>query len=265
MRKPEVISPQRILIVLAGVLIFKVTLSVMLEYRNYFPPDFDSDFLRGRQSYFFGMYQWAFYTHIASGPVSLILGLILVSEQFRRRFPTWHRSLGKTQGALVLLLLAPSGLWLASYAETGFVAAWGFSMLAILTATCVLMGWQSAVKKRFAEHRRWMWRCFLLLCSAVVLRLIGGLATVTNVGVDWSYPFAAWASWLLPLMAFELGRVINRRFRRCAIVDESQFAPSSVNLSLPAMEMSARRAVAGIASRRNSTRPSTNAACTPPG
>jgi hypothetical protein len=265
MRKPDVISLQRILIVLAGVLIFKVTLSVMMAYRNYFPPDFESDFLRGRQSYFFGTYQWALYTHISSGPVSLILGLILVSEPFLRRFPTWHRSLGKTQGALVLLLLAPSGLWMAYYAETGFVAAMGFSMLAILTATCVLMGWQSAVKKRIADHRRWMWRCFLLLCSAVILRLIGGLATVTNVGVDWSYSFAAWASWLLPLMAFELSIAINRRFPQCAVVDESQFAPSSVNLLLPAMEMSARRAAAGIAPRRNPTLPSTNAACTPPG
>jgi hypothetical protein len=251
--------------VLAAALILKVTLNVMLEYCNYFPPDFESDFLRGRQSYFFGMYQWAFYTHIAAGPVSLILGLILVSEQFRRRFPKWHRSLGKTQGALVLLLLAPSGLWMAYSAETGVVAALGFSALAILTGTCVLMGWRSAVKKRFADHRRWMWRCFLLLCSAVILRIFGGLATVTNVGVDWSYPLAAWASWLLPLTVFELGRAINRRFRRCAIADKSQFAPSSASLSLPAMEMSARRAFAGIASRRNSTLPSTNAPCTPPG
>ena len=33
----------------------------------------------------------------------------------------------------------------------------------------------------FTDHRRWMWRGYLLLCSAVVLRLFGGLATVTGV------------------------------------------------------------------------------------
>ena len=166
MRKFDSTSLQRILVFLAGVLILKVTLSVMLEYRHYFPPDFKSDFLRGRQSYFSGTYQWAFYAHIAAGPVSLILGLILVSEQFRRQFPTWHRSLGKTQAILVLFLLAPSGLWMAYYAETGVVAAIGFSVLAIVTGLCVLMGWQSAVKKRFAEHRRWMLAMFsvAMLC-----------------------------------------------------------------------------------------------------
>jgi Predicted membrane protein (DUF2306) len=205
---------QSLLTLLAGLLILKVTVSVILGYRNYFPPNFEADFLRGRQAYFFGAYQWAFYTHIASGPVSLILGLILISEQFRMRFPQWHRSLGKTQTVVVLFLLAPSGLWMAFHAETGAVAAIGFSGLAIATGTCALFGWQSAVKRRFAEHRRWMWRCFLLLCSAVVIRLIGGLATVTDVGGAWSYPLAAWASWLAPLAAFDLSDAINRRVSR---------------------------------------------------
>ena len=48
-----------------------------------------------------------------------------------------------------------------------------------------------------------MWRCYLLLCSAVVLRLLGGLATVTGVTAIWFDPVAVWASWLLPLAAFE--------------------------------------------------------------
>jgi hypothetical protein len=78
--------PERILTLLAGVLILKVTTSVVSNYHNYFPPNFASDFLRGREGYFLGVYQWTFYTHILSGPVSLILGLILISERFRTRF-----------------------------------------------------------------------------------------------------------------------------------------------------------------------------------
>ena len=35
---------------------------------------------------------------------------------FRR--PGWHRLLGKLQVAVVLLLVAPSGIWMAPYAET---------------------------------------------------------------------------------------------------------------------------------------------------
>ncbi len=232
---------QRALAILAGYLILKVTVSVMLGYRDYFPPSFESDFLRGRQSYFSGAYQWAFYAHVASGPVSLILGLILISEQFRMQFPKWHRSLGKTQIVLILFLLTPSGLWMAYYAETGAIAALGFSVLAIVTGMCALLSWRSAVNKRFAEHRRWVWRCFLMLCSAVILRLIGGLATVSGVGGAWSYPLAAWASWLLPLAAFELSGASNRKLSRSGVLDEVHSPPSPAALSLPAMEISARR------------------------
>ena len=103
----------RLLKALAAILIVKVTLSVLVEYRDYFPPNFESDFLRGRETYFWGHYHLAFFTHIVSGPAALILGAILISERFRRSFPFWHRRLGRIQVALVSLLVTPSGLWMA--------------------------------------------------------------------------------------------------------------------------------------------------------
>jgi uncharacterized membrane protein YozB (DUF420 family) len=205
---------QRVVTLLAGLLVLKVTVRVILNYRNYFPPNFESDFLRGRELYFSGVYQWMFYTHIASGPFSIVLGMILVSEHFRRRFPRWHRYLGRTQVASVLLLVTPSGLWMAYYAAAGSIAAAGLAVLAVVTGICVALGWRSALKRRFAGHRRWMWRAFLLLCSAVVLRLMGGLATVTGTTATWVDPLATWMSWLVPLTAFELSELGKRRTRR---------------------------------------------------
>jgi len=200
---------QRALSVLAGLLILKVTVSVVLGYRNYFPPDFNSDFLRGREHYFFGGYQWAFYAHIASGPLALVAGTMLVSDPFRRRFPKWHRFLGRFQIANILLLVAPGGLWLAWYAAAGPIAAVGFAFLALLTGLCAALGVRAAVERRFAVHRRWMWRSYLLLCSAVVLRLVGGLVTVVGIHAAWFDPVASWASWSVPLALFELSRLRN--------------------------------------------------------
>jgi hypothetical protein len=197
-------TSMRVLVILVAVLIWKVTLSIVLEYRNYVPPNFESDFLRGRESHFWGAYSWAFYLHLISGPPSLILGTVLVSERLRRRSLAWHRRLGRLQVALVLLLVAPSGLWMAFYAATGAVAGVGLGLLAVATASCAWFGWRAAVARRFGDHRRWMWRTFVLLCSAVVLRMIGGLATVLELDADWLYPLSTWACWLVPLLVLEI-------------------------------------------------------------
>lgn len=203
--------PERVLTLLAGALVVKVLVQILANYPGYFPPDFSSDFLRGREGHFRGVYRWAFTTHVVSGPVALALGLVLVGERFRVRFPGWHRYLGRFQVACVLLLVTPSGLWMASRAAAGPVAAAGLAASAVATAVCVTLGARAAVARRFADHRRWMWRCYLLLCSAVVLRLIGGLATVTGAGAAWVDPLAVWVSWLLPLAAFEGREWAGRR------------------------------------------------------
>src|SRR5262245_33408666 len=174
MRKATLAALNRVLVGVAVVLILKVTLSVVIGYRDYLPPNFSSDFLLGRESYFWGAYSWAFYVHLASGPASLVVGTLLVSDRFRTIATKWHWRLGRFQVFCILLLVAPSGLWMASYAATGAVAGAGLGALAIATAVCVAQGWRMAVARRFDEHRHWMWRTYILLCSAVVIRLIGG-------------------------------------------------------------------------------------------
>lgn len=198
----------------ASLLILKVVATTIVNYRNYVPPNFSSDFLAGRQTYFFGSYQWAFYLHIFSGPIALALGLILVSERFRWRFPRWHRRLGRAQAMGVLFFVTPSGFWMALHAAGGPIAEVGFVILAMLTAACVTMGWRAAVQRRFETHRRWMWRCYLLLCSAVIIRMIGGAVLVTGFHAMWIDPLAAWASWLLPLAGYEVYRAGSRFLRR---------------------------------------------------
>ncbi|MBC7816229.1 MAG: hypothetical protein IAG10_04955, partial [Planctomycetaceae bacterium] len=104
---------RRALVVVFALLICKVTVAVMLGYPNYFPPNFQSDFLQGREGYFFGTYQWAFYPHIASGPAALFLGMLLISFQLLERVhydiliislrkPSNVRHLSPTQPILII-------------------------------------------------------------------------------------------------------------------------------------------------------------------
>ncbi len=189
---------------LASLLILKIIVGTIVSYRDYMPPNFEAIFLEGRESYFFREYQWAFYPHILSGPCSLLLGMLLISARFRQRYPKWHRVLGRTQVACVLLVVAPSGLWMAWYAAMGPVAGVGFALLAIATGLTVALGWRAAAVRRFDVHRRWMQRCFVLLCSAVVIRVNGGIGLVAGIEVEWFYVQTAWTSWLVPLLVWEM-------------------------------------------------------------
>jgi len=199
------------LLLVAAAVILKVTATILIGYRDYLPPDFASLFLGGRDAYFWDGYHIAFYAHILAGPITLVVGLLLLSGRFLRRFPRWHRRLGRLQVICVLLLLTPSGLWMAFYAESGPIAGAGFGLLALATALCIVMGWRSAIRRQFAVHRRWMTRCYILLCSAVVLRLLGGIALLAGSTADWPYQLSAWVSWLVPLAIYEVlcGRSVD--------------------------------------------------------
>ena len=218
MRAGVLTDPRPLLKPSTGLLVCVVLAGILRPYPRYLPPDFTSDFLLGRDPYFFGGYQWAFYAHLAAGPVTLLFGLALMTAALRRRFPAWHRRLGRVQVAVVLLALAPSGLVMSAHAATGAVAGIGFGALAVATAACAVLGWRAAVQRRFAAHETWMTRLFVLLCSAVVLRLMAGLAHLARFDADWLYPAAAWGSWVVPLTAYEAWRVTRRdrsSGRRC--------------------------------------------------
>ena len=139
--------------------------------------------------------------------------MILLSERFRLRFSRWHRILGRIQVANVLLLVVPSGLWMSWYAMTGAVAGAGFAALAVVTGLCATFGWRAAMQRRFDVHRLWMLRCYVLLCSAVVLRLMGGVVLLAEIEGEWTYAVSAWACWLVPLVILELSRLGTRNNR----------------------------------------------------
>jgi uncharacterized membrane protein len=203
--------PARLLRRLGAALILVVTARIVATYGAYFPPNFRSEFLLGREPHFHSADRAAFYAHIVSGPLALVVGLALVADGIRARWPTWHRRLGWIQVLNVLLVVSPSGLVMARHAAAGPIAGAGLATLALATAGCVTMGVRAAMRHQFRAHRRWMWRCFLLLSSAVVLRLIGGLATVTGFGPEWLDPAANWVAWLAPLAVFEAWEVVNTR------------------------------------------------------
>ena len=179
-------------------------IGILSQYRWYFPPDFQaSGFLQGRESFFHGSYRIAFYIHIVCGPLAILIATFLVWSGHRNYQVRLHRVLGKVQFVLVLLL-APSGLVMATRTYTGTLAGIGFGLLAVLTLASMGMLLAHVKRGEVARHRVWATRLFIMLLSPILLRMISGAAVVTGMESDGLYQFSAWGSWLVPLIAYEL-------------------------------------------------------------
>ena len=195
-----------------GLLAIKILVAILVEYQHYFPPSFTSDFLDGRAAYFWRGYHLVFYIHIISSPCALMLGAWLAWSGFRvsqqnvtkgmSRMRV-HRRLGRVQIALVLALVAPSGAVMAAYTRDNATAALGFLSLAGCTFATAVAGWFAAARDCWHEHARWMTRCLILLSSALVLRLMGGLTVWGEFEAETAYAMAAWGSWCIPLLSNE--------------------------------------------------------------
>lgn len=210
-------SLRRWIAILGVVVVARVLAGIVSTYGSYLPsPDFGADFLVGREASFFrGGYRVAFLAHILAGPPALVLAIVLAAPAPRRRFPRWHRRLGWCEAALVGLILAPSGLTMATEplpwlppAER-LVAGIGFATLALSTGAAVALGVVAARRRRFVDHARWMTRLVALLLSAPILRIMGGVAALVAPDLPWTYAASAWGSWLMPLLAVEVAAALG--------------------------------------------------------
>jgi Predicted membrane protein (DUF2306) len=217
---------RRGLSVALAVLGCKIWLSIVFEYRWYFPPNFEeATFLIGRRESFAGVYRIAFYTHIVASPIAILLatGLFLSAANAQRLTENWfgrsflsvfsrssdsvsfwavHRLLGKIEIVLVVLLVAPSGLVMAWGTLFGPVAALGFAAHSLATFGSGLATIYYARARKIAVHQFWATACWLLLCGPLVFRLTAGLSIVAGWESPTIYQLNAWTSWLVPLLVW---------------------------------------------------------------
>jgi uncharacterized membrane protein YozB (DUF420 family) len=188
----------------AALLFAKVLLAILYQYQWYFPADFDSDFLSVRREIFHGAYRIAFYAHIISAPIALVASLFLIVSGQNGRFLNAHRWVGRFLAGVAFGFVVPSGFVMACHAHSGPIAGAGLAALSVGTAISLIMAIRYARQRRFRLHQRWATRCFILLCSPLLLRVISGFVIVTRLDPDVSDRLNPWVSWLFPVVGYEI-------------------------------------------------------------
>ena len=190
----------------ASLLLAKVLVSMVAEYVNYFPPNFDAAFLIGREDSFFGVYAPAFYIHIVISPVVFLIAAYLMLSSKWKAHGAWHRRLGKLQLVLVCVLVVPSGMVMGCWAFSGPIAGVGFALQSILTGVTIIVAARYAMQRRFVEHQRYATYCFLLLVAPLLFRIASGVLIVSGYESLAAYQLNAWLSWMIPLAIYEARR-----------------------------------------------------------
>lgn len=148
---------------------FWLMLKITLEY---VPLKTDVSFLMIKQTEVEGRpeYLWFFYTHVYTSIFVLLAGfLAIIRKDFGLK--NFHRNAGKIYIFLILLVAAPSGIYMGIFANGGILAKTSFVILGCLWWFTTFKAYQLARQKRFKEHKQWMWRSFALTISALTLRI----------------------------------------------------------------------------------------------
>lgn len=148
-------------------------------------------------------YMSFFYTHVYTSIFVLFFGFLAI---LRKDFgiKNFHRNIGKVYIFLILILAAPSGIYMGFFANGGYLSKISFVILGSLWWFSTYKAYQSARQKRFKEHKQWMWRSFALTLSALTLRIwkviIVYLFHPNPMDV---YQIIAWLGWIPNILLIE--------------------------------------------------------------
>jgi hypothetical protein len=173
---------------------------------QYIPIALDVAFLRIKQDVIgYRHYQIAFFTHVYASIWVLMAGSLQFSASLRRRYPAWHRGLGRLYVGTILCAAGPSGLVMAYYAHGGVWAQVSFGILSVLWLVFTYEAFRKARKRNWVLHQHFMWRSFALTLSAISLRLFkwAMVHTLALPPVD-TYLIVAWAGWVVNLLVVEV-------------------------------------------------------------
>lgn len=184
-------------------LFFVLMLNITLKYVSF---ESDVAFLQIKQTEVtsISLYIYIFYVHVITSIVTLLAGFTQFNSLITRRFPKIHVALGRIYVYTVLVVAAPSGIYIGWYANGGITSKIAFVSLGILWWLFTLIGVLKIKKKNLILHSKWMHRSFALACSAITLRLWKViLVYLLQPSPMELYQIIAWLGWIPNLFLIE--------------------------------------------------------------
>lgn len=148
------------------------------------------------------LWRTVFYVHILGGVLTLLSAFLQFSKLLLHRLPRVHRLQGRVYVWAALVVVAPTGLFLAFYAKGGALGRIGFAVQGTLLFYTTWLGLKHILQGRLEQHVRWMTRSYAVVTTAIAFRL--WYVGLWALGFDNTYVPAIWLSTIFNLLLCEL-------------------------------------------------------------
>ncbi len=188
--------------------------SLLLIYNTipYFTFRKDFIFIEERASLFAdNIYNTSFYVHIFAGAFCILTALVQFSRIILKKATAVHRWSGRIYVFVVLVLGAPTGLYMSFFAKGSIWEQLLFMFMAVFWFFTTWKGLTTILKRNVIAHKIWMIRSYAMAMTAVTFRIYH----LVFYMFDWNhlsnYEISLWISVLGNMLAAEL--IIFRKSR----------------------------------------------------
>jgi hypothetical protein len=149
------------------------------------------------------VYKFSFYTHIFAGMFCIIAALTQFSTYILKKRKAIHIWMGKIYVLVVLIIGAPTGLYMSFFAKGSFWERMLFMFMAIYWFFGTAKGLQTIKEKNVLAHKNWMIRSYSMAMTAVTFRIYHILFDYYGVDHLYNYEISLWISVLGNMLVAE--------------------------------------------------------------
>lgn len=150
------------------------------------------------------VWKLSFYIHMGTGVVCLVIPIVLFLGRTFNLPSKWHKQLGIIYIIDVLVLVCPTGLYMAFYAKGGLWAQIGFVAQGVFMWYFTWMSYRDAKQRQFQQHRFWIIRSYAMAAGALTFRLYHIAFYYLEIPYEINYSTSQWISILSNLIIAEI-------------------------------------------------------------
>jgi hypothetical protein len=136
----------------------------------------------------------SFYAHVIAGVICLSVPVFSFLGKHIGLSVRMHRKIGQVYIWVCMLVVAPTGMYLALYAKGGFMAQSGFLVQGILLSLFTYKGYKAILYKNTNEHIQWMIRSYAIATAVLSFRIYHIIFFFTTIPYEDIYGLSQWLS-----------------------------------------------------------------------